>query len=177
MPDAGSSKELITAMVGAGGALASTLITAVVGWLKDRGEVARRLSRLDDAGKRVAFLRTWAEARDELAPADAERTRNQVILQLDSIMDEFRTVSAQHAASPALAASEKRKAVGWFRKALLLYKPIRWRAWVPRIFFYLMVAETIGYGIGRRHDPDIAYFYLGAAILLITLWGISVAME
>jgi hypothetical protein len=164
------------AIAGAAAALLSTLITAAIGWLKDRGESAKRLSRLEDAGKRVAFVQAWFDTRTRLAPNNTAETQVLALEQLDQIFGEFKSVSLQHAVNAAATAAERRKSIGWLRKALLLYAPVRWRGWVPRAFFYFVILEIVVYPL-IEPSADLASFFLGAGIFLAFFWIISRVME
>jgi hypothetical protein len=164
-------------MAAALAALLSTLITATIGWLKDRGEGAKRLSRIEDAEKRVAFVQAWSDARIRLAPNETSTTQAFAIEQLDAIFSEFKLLAEQHAAEPVQAAKERRSSVGWLRKVLLLYLPVRGRAWVPRIFFYVIALDTVLHPIFNWHEGEIGTFLFGAGILLVLFWGISKVME
>jgi hypothetical protein len=167
----------LAAIIGGATALLSTLVTVAFSWFKDRGASAQRLSKLDEASKRISLLESWFNARSRIAPDEIGVAKPLVLEELDLAFREVKDLHEKARISPATVSAQQRAKVGWFRRLLLLYPPPRKRAWVPRVFFYLVLVETIAYPLLEPSNPDLRYFFVGVGVMLVILWVASVAIE
>ncbi len=133
-------KDYIIPVIG----LVGTLVTVIATWAKDLNSSAHRIRTLDEATKRAVFWDTWSKA---LAAADPEaslatltsKVKTEVLAAAESVEKAFHVLAVQQA-SEAHAIQEhqrSRDSIPRLRRWLLLYKPPRARAWIPRIFFYI----------------------------------------
>ena len=67
-PPNSTRDDLIKGLAAGALGLIGTVVTILVGWLKDRDTSTTRLRQLDEASKRVAFWETWYKA---IAPLDS----------------------------------------------------------------------------------------------------------
>jgi hypothetical protein len=147
----GSSKvDLIITNLAAGAlGLIGTLLTLAAGWLKERENSAKRSQRLDEAIKRVTFWEGWLKAIEPLdsgseAAVWKDRARKQIL----SASDAIELLLHDDAIPKNLAKKEEdfllwRQELPWWRRWLLLYKPARERAWIPRAIFYGYLIVTL----------------------------------
>src|SRR5712692_2875512 len=163
-------------ILGGVAALLSTLVTVAFSWFKDRSVSAQRVSKLDEASKRISLLESWFNARSRIAPDEIGVARPMALEELDSAFREVKDLHERALVSPATVSAQQRAKVGWFRRLLLLYAPPRKRG-VARVLFYLVMVEGIAYPLLEPKDPEMGYFFLGVGVMLVILWMASVMTE
>jgi hypothetical protein len=129
--------------------LVGTLVTVIATWAKDLNASAQRIRTLDEATKRAAFWDTWSKA---MAAADPEanqatftfKVKNEVLAAADSVEKAFHVLAVQQATDANVLREHEHSldSISRVRRWLLLYRPPRVRAWIPRTFFYFYVIET-----------------------------------
>lgn len=76
---------------------------------------------------------------------------------------------------------ESRKSLSSFRRWLLLYKPPRGRAWIARLFFYVMVAETVFLPLMLAASPGDRqagpFLFFSSLFWIAVLRALSVGLE
>ena len=156
--------------------LVGTLVTALATWARDLNSTAQRIRTLDEATKRAAFWDTWYKAMSAADPQLnaselASKVRTEIAAAAESVEKAFCVLAVQRA-SEAQQASQHQRAqhsVSRVRRWLLLYKPPRARAWIPRLFFYLYLVYTPFFPfIGPRKEPsEAAVGVLGGVLMII----------
>jgi hypothetical protein len=136
------SKQNFPALATVAIGLVGTLVSLSAAWAKDLNATAQRIRVLEDAMKRAQFWDTWSKA---LATVDPEantadlkaQLKAEILASAEPVQQLFHKTPAN---TPSLAGLADylsfRSSLSRFRRWLLLYKPPRGRAWVPRIFFY-----------------------------------------
>lgn len=139
------SKQNFPALATVAIGLIGTLVSLSAAWAKDLNATAQRIRVLEDAMKRAQFWDTWSKA---LATVDPEantadlkaQLKAEILAAAEPVQLLFRKPPEN---APRLAGLAEflsfRSSLSRFRRWLLLYKPPRGRAWVPRIFFYYYV--------------------------------------
>jgi hypothetical protein len=136
------SKENFPALATLAIGLIGTLVSLSAAWAKDLNATAQRMRVLEDATKRALFWDTWSKA---LATVDPEantadlraQLKAEILAAAEPVHQLFRKPPANAPRVTSLAGYLSfRSSLSRFRRWLLLYKPPRGRAWVPRIFFY-----------------------------------------
>ncbi len=136
------SDEVQKGLVAGAFGLVGTVIPAVVSWSHDRDAASARLRKLDEATKKVAFWEQWLNLSTQTCdPANRDSiSRVQKELGLLAEMLEHDSTQAQAAMlkqrSKSTEFQQKVTAMPLWRRLLLLYKPARPLAWVPRLFFF-----------------------------------------
>ena len=167
-------------IIGGAAALLSTLLTVAFSWFKDRSTSALRLSKLDEASKRISFLESWLNVRTRVAPDEIGAAKPLVLEELDLAFREMKDLHAKARISPAAVSAQRRAQVGWFRRLFLLYSPQRKRAWVPRVLFYLVLIEAVAGPFSRESNmpySDLVFFFLGVGVVAAICWAASVKLE
>lgn len=149
MYESGTSRDAIkAAMLTAAAGLLTTLITLLVGWLQERGSASRRLKATEEALKRVQFWEAWHRMRTVIAPGESQGTNDIVASELSLLMQSLKSgESVETEVVHRRREEEHDYAVsrfGRFRRWFLLYKPLRWFAWIPRFYFYMWVLGACG---------------------------------
>jgi len=129
--------------------LVGTLVAVTATWAKDLDASAHRLRILDEATKRALFWDTWSKT---LASADPEANavdlRSKVkseVAAAAQLVEEVYHKPAPSALSAPVAPSQYqqyRSSLSRTQRWFLLYKPPRWRGWIPRFFFYIYAIEA-----------------------------------
>lgn len=123
--------------------LAGTLIPAVVSWSHDRDAASARLRKLDEATKKVAFWEQWLKLstqtcepanRDSILRVQKELALLAELLENDSTLAQAAMLKQR---SKSTEFQQKVNAMPLWRRLLLLYKPARSLAWIPRLFFFI----------------------------------------
>ncbi len=122
--------------------LVGTLVPAALAWTRERDVASRRLRQLDEASRRIQFWDQWLKLSTQLNdPADrscVERVQQEIsylgrIIESDS-RDVHDQISQQRDAT--IVFQRKVHLLPVWREWLLLYRPARPLAWLPRIFFF-----------------------------------------
>ena len=124
-------------------ALAATLLTAVLTWFHDRGISAQRTHLLKEANKRLALWDQWLKVVGQLSEPiekdDLVKVRNDMASLANLLETSSRSLRdeliVQKTEDKALTI--KVEELPMWRRWLLLYRPCRSIAWLPRIFFYI----------------------------------------
>jgi hypothetical protein len=142
MPDSAPTSILpgvITAIVG----LAGTLATLAFSWIKERDEATKRVKRIEEASKRLAFWDQWWKIQQTIGEVDElSRSKELVRTQIILVTADLTTIP-----QPAPGTEVSRQSVAFSRMILFLYKPRNAVAYLPRVFFWV-VASLFIYGIG-----------------------------
>jgi uncharacterized membrane protein len=113
-----------------------TFIGSLVGiWFKDRNLDQRHVQYLDKASKFLAF---WEQHHklQQLITADSDSEgRAKLQGKLDAAA-EFVDISVSLRRHRAPEERTQLQPQSWLRRWLLLYKPVQWWAWLPRVYFY-----------------------------------------
>jgi hypothetical protein len=157
-------KGIAAGVLGLVGSLASLLFA----WLKERDVLAKRAAAIETAVNRLAFWDMWLKnvvllhADSELADrqSEAKRQLDALANEVDELYSLKRVNGKRH---DLIAAFDAKKArISPIGRALLLYRPARPRAWIPRAFFYgfLIVGPlqcaTVVYQY--LNEPSLKYF-------------------
>ena len=188
--------DVTTALISGALALTGTLISFAVSWAKDFSASAQQTKALEEATKRATFWEAWLKAQVAAAdPSDnSAELKHRVRVELCAAADLIERVCRERATASAvfplpaafgqqvapLPASSARAPIPWYRRWLLLYKPVRAVAWLPRIFFYACVAEMI-FILFSLLDPserqDWQYAVIAFVFLIAIFRGLSVWAE
>ncbi len=172
-------KDYIIPVIG----LVGTLVTVIATWAKDLNASAHRIRTLDEATKRAVFWDTWSKA---LAAADPQasqatltsKVKTEVLAAAETVEKAFHVLAVQQA-SEAHAIQEHQRSqdsIPRLRRWLLLYKPPRARAWIPRIFFYIYLFYTPFFPFLMGSDERWASVG-GGLILIFVFRGLSIWAE
>jgi hypothetical protein len=171
--------------------LVGTLVAVTATWAKDLGASAQRIRILDEATKRALFWDTWSKALANADPeANAADLRSKVKIEIAAAAQSVEEVyhkPATRQPSAHVAVSqyqEHRSSLSRIRRWFLLYKPPRWRAWVPRLFFYIYVLEAslapfapfVRRG-GYMGFPDRLVMFLGSVLAALVFRWLSIWAE
>jgi hypothetical protein len=149
------SDDLIKGIVAGGLGLIGSLLPVVFNWLKDRDVRATRSRELDEAIKVVAFWQAWHVASNAIGtPIDAE-TRSRATDQLelagkkvDSLFEFWRPTTYLRQIDRDTFI-QKRKSLSFPQRWLLLYKPGRRVAWIPRLVLLAYIPAFLLVGLYR----------------------------
>lgn len=125
-------------------------------------------------GSRLWWLRAWRKTRPRCEPNSKPNSWRAA----KTVEEAFPKPVTQSTTGPAAVADyqSSRATLRWYRRWLLLYKPARPRAWVPRVFFYLMAVELIALPF-ILFDPeerdDWIYGVIGVLALTLLFRGLS----
>jgi hypothetical protein len=132
-------KGLGPALIG----LIGTVVTIAGSTLKDHSDSIKRVREIDEAAKVVSFWKTWLEAACSLGTEDEQKLwREKAKKDLEKASARVEGLFPETQSESHLSAKQE-NFVGWrrglptWRRWLLLYKPPRARAWLPRVIFYL----------------------------------------
>jgi hypothetical protein len=123
--------------------LVGTLVPAVISWSHDRDAASARLRKLDEATKKVAFWEQWLKLSTQICgPDDGDciaRVRKELALLAELLENDSTLAQADMVKQRGRSTEfqEKVHAMSTWRRLLLLYKPARALAWVPRLFFFM----------------------------------------
>lgn len=126
--------------------LAGTLIPIFISWSKERDVVSQRSRQLDEAIRRVQFWDQWLKLSTVIGDPADDIARQRVQHELEMLCQLLGGASAQlHSEQVVLqdsttAFQTKLKNMSFIRRLLLLYKPARNIAWIPRVFFFFFIA-------------------------------------
>ena len=148
VPDAAVA-AVVTGAVG----LVSTAVTQLASAIQTR---ARHVQAVNAAKADVEFWQLWLKAQELAQPPDGlERVREIARRELDHV---YLTVVARkqelNVASLAHAVPRSDVTPSSFRRALLLYAPVRSAAWVPRVSFWSLLALGVIGMFGAYTTPD-----------------------
>lgn len=182
------SSDVIKGLASGALALAGTLISLAASWAKELNASAQRMRALEEATKRATFWDTWLKA--QLAAANANDEVSELKMRARAELSAAAIPIEEAYRQPAGLAPASRidrtnyaafqRSVPRLRRWLLLYKPPRPIAWVPRVFFYLILAESIAIPfilLDPAERSDWQYAVIGFAFLLAVFRGLSVWAE
>ncbi len=158
--------------------LAGTLIPIFISWSKERDVVSQRSRQLDEAIRRVQFWDQWLKLSTVIGDPAEDIARQRVQHELEMLCQLLGGASAQlHSEQVVLkdnttAYQSKLQNVSFVRRLLLLYRPARNIAWIPRVFFFFFILVTIvGVLVAFSSTPAqrAADLYF-ATFLLIIAW-------
>jgi hypothetical protein len=144
LPSDSNSAPIYAALLTAAAGVFTTLVTLLVGWAQRKGSESRRLSAIEEAGKRVEFLEAWYRTRVAVTPDDLEESRGLVLRELDAAMRCVKMYDVP-VAKP-MSAEERKKYVAslsWFRRWFLLYRPAKALTIPARVLFQLVCVWEI----------------------------------
>lgn len=129
-------------LLGGGGLIGAVVsLAGFVGpWLRARSSEQKRLQLLDQAAKQVSFWELWLRAQQLAQPSDRfEAIKSIVQRELDAASQTVLKATTQvpSAASAAAMLAPAGARPSGIRRWLLLYRPPRAWAWIPRVFFYM----------------------------------------
>lgn len=164
-------------VVGAFG-LVGTLASLCVSWLRDRDAVSQRSKQLEEATKRIQFWDQWLKLSTTVDDAALDLARKRVQQELATLCQILGGESASfhqeisQQQSKVSAFQEKLHKLSFLRHTLLLYRPARQLAWVPRIFFFFFILEAIFIPFMSPSDTFSDRFagVFGCAILVLIFW-------
>jgi hypothetical protein len=170
LPDAAVA-AVITGAVG----LVSTGITQLASSVHRR---THHVQAVNDAKADVEFWQQWLKA-EELAqtPDGLERARETARGELDRVYLAVIARKQELGVASPQDAPRGRAERSWFKRALLLYLPVRGAAWVPRVSFWAILVLCVIGVIGAYGDPDegemaivsAGYAVLGAAAFILAV--------
>jgi hypothetical protein len=180
--------DVIKGLVAGGLGLAGTVITAALSWIKDRDQSANRIRVIEEANKRVRFWDSWSKMITPLGAAEeAEQWRSKAKAEALDASKSVEAIFASHSVVQDLARSSdfqsRRKAIPSFRRWLLLYKPPRALAWLPRLFFYiygvLIVVSLIEWIVSKdaNQTDNATSLLIGSLVLCAIFRPLSVWLE
>lgn len=174
---------LMEAVVG----LVCMMLTGIATWVKDLNSHGRRLRTLDEATKRVAFWDAWSKS---LAAIDsqqnpqtlAEKVKLEVIAAAESVERAFHSLAMEQAKEVSARQTHERtlSTISQLRRWFLLYKPVRWFAWIPRVFFYIYALEAPLLPFVAERQKDFAarlFMFLGLSLFAAFFRWLSVRVD
>ncbi len=155
--------------------LVSALIASVGSMLKDRSRSTQRMRRYEEAERQLAILQKWFEVQQVVSPVEQlQEVKRQVGIESTRIYSELRRFE-ERTPAPRTSAGFKRPE-SKIRRMFLLYKPLRARAWIPRVIFYSYLPTPI-LALASRDATEI----VGSLVLSIAFaslfWWMSVLLE
>jgi len=148
------SDDVQKALVAGAFGLVGTLIPAAISWSHDRDAASARTRTLDEATKRLAFWEQWLKLSnlvvvpDDPTPAQLQNELQLLreIVQRDSLLSHTQQMRLR---GKSTEFQNRLDDLPVWRRLLLLYKPGRPNAWIPRLFFYfgLFFAFLIPFGL------------------------------
>jgi hypothetical protein len=124
-------------------ALAATLLTAALTWFHDHGISAQRTHLLEEANKRLALWDQWLKVVGQLPEPiekdDLVKIKNDMVSLANLLETSSRSLRDELVVQKTedKALTIKVEELPTWRRWLLLYRPYRSIAWLPRIFFYI----------------------------------------
>lgn len=162
----GSWDDIIKGLATGSLGLIGTLIGVGVTWVKGRSASTQRIRVLDEATKRILFWDAWldsstkANLAEELGKLES-RIRGEMLAAAKMVGDTFESFQAEVPTDmERLIEYERfRASISRFRRWLLLYRPPRARAWIPRFFFYYIIVALpwliyMGFSSGTATASD-----------------------
>jgi len=148
---------------------------ALVGaMIKDRSRYTRRMRRYEKAEKELAILRSWFAAQQlALSPEQLEQAKNRLSEDSARVYAELYTAEERRgvrSATPLMRPASR------IRRLLLLYKPRRAWAWIPRIVFYSYLPAPL-IPLFARNLSDGAASLVASLLFACIFWWISVQVE
>jgi len=141
----------VAAIVTGGIGLVSTAITQLASAIQRR---TRHVQAVNDAKADVEFWQQWLKAQELAQPADIERVREIARSELNrvclTVIERKQELAAASRANVPRAGSSQ----PLFKRAFLLYAPVRGAAWVPRVSFWAILALCVIGVIGAYSAPD-----------------------
>jgi len=182
------SSEVMRSLIPGALGLAGTLISIVFSWAKELNASAQRMRALDEATRRTAFWDAWLKAHLATSEAneDVEMLKSRVRAELSAAASPVEEAYRQRAALvhpgnvDRAAYQDFRRSLSRSRRWLLLYKPPRALAWVPRLFFYGSLVEALAIPftlIDPAERQDWQYGVIGILFLLVMFRALSIWAE
>ena len=181
------SDDVQKALVAGAFGLVGTLIPAAISWSHDRDAASSRTRTLEEATKRLAFWEQWLKLSslvvvpDDPTPAQLQNELQLLreIVQRDSLLAHSQQMRLRG------KSTEFQNRLGdlpFWRRLLLLYKPGRPNAWIPRLFFYvgLFFALLIPFGLAATEPTSHSDFLISEgvfAVWILIFWSLSRWLE
>ncbi len=144
-------KTFIAALVAALLGLLPTILQALVSWLEKRSLVQRKEETLDFAGRQVAFLSTWMQARQQSdASQKIDEIKNEVASELDAIKVHVNSIMDIPHNRPTVNTDDR----DFFQRLFLFYAPHTADGWVHRGLYFLSLGCILFiFLMGALPDP------------------------
>ena len=181
------SDDVQKALVAGAFGLVGTLIPAAISWSHDRDAASARTRTLDEATKRLAFWEQWLKLCGQVSiPEDPTPAQLQNELQLlreivqrDSLVAHAQQIRLRGKSTEFQSRLDD---LPVWRRLLLLYKPGRPNAWIPRLFFYvgLFFALLIPFGLAGTPPLSHSDFVISEgvfAVWILIFWSLSRWLE
>jgi|GEM_PF-6131587 len=177
------SEDTKRAMIAGAFGIAGTLIPIFISWTRERDAVSQRSKQLDEAIRRVQFWDQWLKLSSVIGDTEGEAARLRVQHELEMLCQLLSGASAQiHTEQAALktftnAFQAKLRSISGFRRFLLLYKPARAVAWIPRIFFFFFIFVILVGSTQPPYNKDTVAGVGGLLFLAVIFWFLSRSIE
>jgi hypothetical protein len=166
LSDARISQSALNLLTGLFLAVATALVTIATNWIRERDARVQRAKELDEAIKIVSFWESWLKNIETLKLTVDEDFRMRAQTQMFDVSRRVEGLVTAFMAGPKPKPTRQeflvtRRSLPWWRRWLLLYRPGRKWAWVPRIVFYYSITVGVpgSWPIIRsewlRHEADI----------------------
>jgi hypothetical protein len=143
--------------------------------LKDRSRNAQRMRGFEEAEKQLIVLQRWFEVQQLVIPAEQlQEVKRQIAVDSDRIYSELRKFE-ERSPGPRTSVGFKRPE-SKIRRMFLLYKPLRARAWIPRVIFYSYLPTPLIALVSRDASEIIGSVILSIAFATL-FWWMSVLLE
>ena len=132
-----SDSLMMEIIVGALIGFVPSSIAALLAWFEKRSYQVKRERLLQYSQKELDFLMSWLKAQEEFCSSEEQfdllkkRTAEKVAVLMNGVDPSLIT--------PAKSADQSINRLPFFRRALLLYKPLNLAGWVYRLVFYFLL--------------------------------------
>jgi hypothetical protein len=164
----GLDSKLTITIIGGLFGLASTGVPILEKWMRERTERNQRDQHLERITKQVTFWDAWFKAQQNVCSQDElQRSKATAARELDHLSPNDWLMSTA-------AGDRQLFPKSYIRRLLLIYKPARRSAWIPRVFFYaslLYLCTTVFVTLWRHpnavRDPLV---WLVLSLVLTFVW-------